>query len=190
MRKQYIDFVPTNRAKSAKSSRTHVEKKVSVVKELPARPVRKATRISSTSSLTSFGVVEDLYPKNTSTSRVETAHFVTEQSSLRAAKAQKVGNRASVKPVERSVEKIEEKPKDKGTYKTPFINQDKVKKRPLSKNVYRKRPSVAKTEAKQGPVTIISKPEKDAKIGLIVTIILTIILGAAAGTIAFLLLPK
>lgn len=73
--------------------------------------------------------------------------------------------------------------------KSPFINQAKVAKRPLSKNVYQKKiePTVDTTES---PITIISKPEKDSKAGLIIGIILTIILGAAAGTIAFLLLPK
>ena len=73
--------------------------------------------------------------------------------------------------------------------KTPFINQEKVAKRPLSKNVYQKKVVTPKEEPK-GPVTIISKPEKDAHVSLIVAVILTIILGAAAGTIAFLLLPK
>ena len=73
--------------------------------------------------------------------------------------------------------------------KTPFINQEKVVKRPLSKNVYQKKVVTPKEEPK-GPVTIISKPEKDAHVSLIVAVILTIILGAAAGTIAFLLLPK
>ena len=71
-----------------------------------------------------------------------------------------------------------------------FINQDKVVKRPLSKNVYRKKPPVPPKEEPKGPVTIITKPEKRAHVGLVVTIIITIILGAAAGTVAFLLLPK
>ena len=75
------------------------------------------------------------------------------------------------------------------TPSTPFINQDKVLKRPLSKNVYPKKIEVPKEEPK-GPVTIIAKPEKQAHVSLIVAIILTIILGAAAGTVAFLLLPK
>lgn len=76
--------------------------------------------------------------------------------------------------------------------KSPFINQDKVVKRPLSsKNVYSKQAPVDRS-AKQSnkPVTIISKPEKESHIGVIVTIILTIIFGAVAGTVAFLLLPK
>lgn len=74
--------------------------------------------------------------------------------------------------------------------RSPFINQEKVVKRPLSsKNVYQKVTPPSKEESK-GPVTIISNSEKDSKVGLVVTIILTIILGAAAGTVAFLLLPK
>ena len=73
--------------------------------------------------------------------------------------------------------------------KSPFINQNKVVKRPLSKNVYQKKIEVPVEEPK-GPVTIISKPEKDSKAGIVVAIIMTIILGAAVGTVAFLLLPK
>lgn len=73
----------------------------------------------------------------------------------------------------------------------PFVNMEKVEKRPLSRNVYQPRNVVtAPKEEPQGPITIIEKPEKDSRIGLIVTIIITIILGAAAGTVAFLLLPK
>ena len=90
-------------------------------------------------------------------------------------------------PIEQKVKK----PADK-IFKMPkpqFINQDKIIKRPLSKNVYRKK-VVAPKEEPKGPVTIITKPEKQAHVSLIITIILTIILGAAAGTVAFLLLPK
>ena len=73
--------------------------------------------------------------------------------------------------------------------KARFVNTEKVDKRPLSKNVYQKK-VVAPKEEPQGPVTIIAKPEKDSKMGLVITIIITIVLGAAAGTVAFLLLPK
>ena len=72
---------------------------------------------------------------------------------------------------------------------TPFVNTEGVEKRPLSKNVYTKRVVVPKEEP-SGPVTIIQKPERDSRVGLIVAIIITIILGATAGTVAFLLLPK
>ena len=83
-----------------------------------------------------------------------------------------------------------------------FINVGKVEKRPLSKNVYARKTSTTVTpkekmkatsktkEDSKKPVMIIAKPEKDSKVGLIVAVILTIILGAAAGTVAFLLLPK
>lgn len=74
--------------------------------------------------------------------------------------------------------------------KPAFINQDKVAKRPLSKNVYQKKVVATNEKTNKGPVAIIVKPEKESKAGLIVTIILTIILGAVAGTVAFLLLPK
>lgn len=74
--------------------------------------------------------------------------------------------------------------------RSPFINQEKIVKRPLSsKNVYQETVSTKKEEPK-GPVAIISNSEKESKVGLLVTIILTIILGAVAGTVAFLLLPK
>ncbi|MBQ3433052.1 hypothetical protein IJG22_02005 [Candidatus Saccharibacteria bacterium] len=80
-----------------------------------------------------------------------------------------------------------------GTFVTPrpaFINQDKVAKRPLSKNTYPKKITATDEQVGAGPVAIIAKPERESKAGLVVAIILTIILGAVAGTIAFLLLPK
>ena len=74
--------------------------------------------------------------------------------------------------------------------RSPFINQEKVVKRPLSsKNIYQKSAVPTKEELK-GPVAIISNSKKESKVGLVMTIILTIILGAVAGTVAFLLLPK
>ena len=73
--------------------------------------------------------------------------------------------------------------------KPAFVNTEKVNKRPLSKNVYQKKVETPE-EKPSAPVTIINKPEKDSKVGLVVTIIIAIILGAAAGTVAFLLLPK
>lgn len=114
-------------------------------------------------------------------------------------KAAKLGEVEVLRKIEPK-QKPSEKPGAKGikirpaseTFKMPkprFINQDKIKKRPLSKNVYKKK-VVAPKEEPKGPVTIITKPEKQAHVSLIIAIILTIILGAAAGTVAFLLLPK
>ena len=82
--------------------------------------------------------------------------------------------------------------------KSPFINQDKVAKRPLSRNIYHAPDEKAlevtsqmiDKKAGRKTTTIIDKPAKDSKIGMVVAIILTIILGAVAGTVAFLLLPK
>lgn len=73
---------------------------------------------------------------------------------------------------------------------TPFVNTEGVEKRPLSGSVATKKRIFVPKEEPSGPVTIIQKPEKDSRVGLIVAIIITIILGATAGTVAFLLLPK
>ncbi|MBQ3320656.1 hypothetical protein IJG71_00775 [Candidatus Saccharibacteria bacterium] len=144
-----------------------------------------------------LGVIEDLNPKFTMTDipkrplggvvSYEPKNNVTE------VKAKKVGVRE--KKIDRGSDKVNDKAKvgaDRKTFnvpKSPFVNTNKIEKRPLSKNVYQKKIEAPKEEAK-GPVTIIAKPEKDAHVGLIIAVILTIILGAAAGTIAFLLLPK
>lgn len=83
--------------------------------------------------------------------------------------------------------------------KSPFIASVSVEKRPLSdsipeyhvrttKNVYTKEKIIPEEPA--APVTIISNPPaKKSKAALVAIIILTIILGAAVGTIAYLLLP-
>lgn len=77
------------------------------------------------------------------------------------------------------------------------LNQAGAAKVPASKRALR-HPSLASTTAKpthtsktqNAPAAIIEKPKKESRVGLIITIIITIILGAAAGTVAFLLLPK
>lgn len=149
-----------------------------------------------------LGVIEDLNPKFVRTDVPKrplsrAPHFETKKSEVVEAKAKKVGvkeKKASLKSEKKGIktEGKSAKSEDKKTYKmpkSPFINQNKVEKRPLSKNVYHKKIEAPKEEAK-GPVTIIAKPDKDAHVGLIIAVILTIILGAAAGTVAFLLLPK
>ena len=161
-----------------------------------------------------LGVIEDYNPRfvksevqkrplyNETKRTVVTSSTVTstvvEDATAIKAKRVKMGlversAKTGVKPVEKPVENSVNKPVKKSTSfvppHSPFINQEKVVKRPLSKNVYQKTVEVPKEEPK-GPVTIITKPEKDSKMGLLVTIILTIVLGAAAGTVAFLLLPK
>ena len=76
--------------------------------------------------------------------------------------------------------------------KSPFIRTASVEKRPLSNSVATRKPNLTKISKDEpsDPATIIEKPEKDAHVGIIVTVILTIVFGAAIGTAAFLLLPK
>lgn len=102
-----------------------------------------------------------------------------------------IGKQVSQSVAKETPEKRQEEKKSKYVLpKSPFINQTKVEKRPLSKNVYQQRTAETKSEKLSGPVTIIEKPEKDSRISMVVIIILTIIIGAAAGTVAFLLLPR
>ena len=122
-----------------------------------------------------------------------------ENDALAAAKAKKIrsplfgkGKKEAEKAPEapaKAEAKKEEPIETLKTPDTPFIKSAKVEKRPLSKNVYQK-PAATPAVAENGPVTIIDKPEKDSHIGPVIAIILTIILGAAVGTCAFLLLPK
>lgn len=167
-----------------------------------AKPVAKVA--FSGENDVALGVIENVGPKFVKTDVPKrplstNSHFA--KTGVAAAKAKKITG-ARITPVRatnatakksRQAEAKSVNQKNVGTYvppKTPFINQEKVQKRPLSKNVYKKKADVPVKEEKKGPVTIIAKPEKDSHAGLVVTIILTIILGAAAGTVAFLLLPK
>lgn len=170
-----------------------------VYKSLP-REDNLAMQEPVTQREVNFGVIEDLGSDFTDI-EVEkpplTGAYIESMTDVaKEAKAKKIVGRrfgrnvkAPVeKPVEKSV-KTESKKQTMTIPKSPFINQARVEKRPLSKNVYQKKVE-AMREPKTGPVTIIAKPEKDKHVSVIVTIIITIILGAAAGTVAFLLLPK
>ncbi len=169
MKKQYMDFVPANRAKKPASAvKSHTTKVVG------------SSRVRTTKQPT-------VSAKTVKSQRIATP---VRSAVRKPAKSTTLRPKTQPKPQARSM-------KASNTFVPPkanFINQEKVVKRPLSKNVYRKRLEEklqdSPTETPQGPVTIISKPEKDAHIGVIVTVIITIILGAAAGTVAFLLLPK
>ena len=207
MKKQYMDFMPAKPVKKTVkkpvASKAPVVSRVSTTPKVASQPKRvqkpvpapkvvprpkNAPKLGEIEDLTARYTEEDLKKRPLGEKRQpEVKH-----AELAKIKAQKVGNKGvDFKDKEKS--KVDSKTQDeKKTYKTPkspFINQEKVVKRPLSKNVYKKEVKVPKEEPK-GPVTIIEKPEKDAKVGLIIAIILTIILGAAAGTIAFLLIPK
>lgn len=185
MNKRYIDFVP--------SGSTKVEK----------RPLNsgRSTGVTTRSAMARTAVAKTT-TRATAAKTAAKKPVVARKTPLEEAKAQKLvgrkpkktGLRSVENPVENlgKIETIDRKKTENATYKmpnNPFINQEKVVKRPLSKNVYQKN-AVPTEEKPSGPVTIISKPAKDKNISLVVTIIITIILGAAAGTVAFLLLPK
>ncbi len=209
MNKKYMDFVPA-KPKPKKVAAKKVVKKPAVAKAevAPKKPIVEEDVLSTGAETFSlkkeprYGVIEEFRPKFVKTEvekrPLSRSHFVSKKTEIIEAKTQKVGLKEVAKPVEKPVEKSEKTEKatksaeDKAKMKipkSPFINQAKVAKRPLSKNIYER--TVKPTEEiTTGPVTIISKPEKDTKVSLVVTIILTIILGAAAGTVAFLLLPK
>ncbi|MBR2710672.1 hypothetical protein IKF02_03555 [Candidatus Saccharibacteria bacterium] len=197
---KYMDFVPVGaqrvtQKKAVVRSVVDANKKVEL-DELKLSQIMKEREVVRRAGVSEnvgpkFGVIEDFQQKfvKTEVKKRPLNNAQKAKEELAAAKAKKILKESKVdKP---AVEVKEEAPKE-DTLKVPksrFVNTEKVKKRPLSKNVYQKE-VVALEEKPTGPITIISKPEKDSKAGLIVTIIITIILGAAAGTVAFLLLPK
>ena len=144
--------------------------------------------------VTQFGVIEDYHPKFVQV-EVKKRPLGAKPATKPAAKtASAVSGAGAATAVKKTVAK---KPAPMGATRANFINVGKIEKRPLSKNIYVRDLSEAsvpkqqeKEEASKKPVVIIAKPEKDSKVGLVVAVILTIILGAAAGTVAFLLLPK
>ncbi len=204
MNRRYMDFVPVS--KVAKPKPVSEEPKTAEVDDLEinemfeAREVRPRAGVSVGGREPNYGVIEDFQPKfvraeveKRPLSRRKTAG--EEVAEAKAKKIEKMPIMRKAAKKEAFQEEVAEAPKEEKTEtlkvpkKNPFVNTTKVAKRPLSKNVYQKK-VVAPKEEPTGPVTIINKPEKDSRVGLIVTIIITIILGAAAGTVAFLLLPK
>lgn len=188
-------------AKQAQHTANLTEKRSSAATS-PRQSVSQINFTPHASGKAELGVIEDLSPKfiNTKTEKRplnsgKSSSTTRASSSLKAAKSQRVGNKAKPSASidkSQSTRQTTKKASAASKYKTPkspFINLDKITKRPLSKNVYQKKVETPK-ELPAGPVTIIAKPEKDSRVGLVITIILTIILGAVAGTVAFLLLPK
>ncbi|MDO4526609.1 MAG: hypothetical protein Q4B87_00765 [Candidatus Saccharibacteria bacterium] len=136
-----------------------------------------------------YGVIEDYHPK-----------FVQTEVAKRplGAKAEEKGSTGAVARAKKTAmraaggAKAATKPAAMRPVKAKFVNTNKIEKRPLSQGGATPKPPVVapKETPKKKPEVIIAKPAKDSKAGMIVAIILTIILGAAAGTVAFLLLPK
>ncbi|MBR6505546.1 hypothetical protein IKT18_01740 [Candidatus Saccharibacteria bacterium] len=198
MNKKYIDFVPKN-AGSARA-----KKSPQVI--MPSQPTEKKPVAGGASEEKVVKNVDDAKSVKSAKSKkiaMKPSALMGDgmirsamKRTFRSKKAAKVAKSASIEAPAQKDEILEQTAARAGTAnqmyrvsQTRFVNTDKVVKRPLSKNVYQKK-VVEPKEVPQGPVTIIQKPEKDSKVGLVVTIIITIILGAAAGTVAFLLLPK
>lgn len=209
MNKKYMDFVPVSTVKTVKSERVETPQAVGEVDELEINEMFEAREVKSQAGVSvgrrepKYGVIEDFKPKfvKTEVEKRPLSKPKTAKEEIAEIKAKKI---AKMPVMKKSVAKEKvaeeekqaepkksetEKPETLKIPKNPFVNTERVPKRPLSKNVYQKKIVVAKEEM-TGPVTIINKPEKDSRVGLVVTIIITIILGAAAGTVAFLLLPK
>lgn len=219
MNKRYIDFVPKKSAASAVSRpRTGVSSVHAATQPQVSLPDGTAARVATrqvteeirleeifeerpVASQPNFGVIEDFSGKfvsNPTDKRPLGTATSAATKDLKAAKSKKIPRipliRGAKKPEPTPPAKPVTEPAASDQMKIPvrpFINAEKVTKRPLSRNVYKPRQiPVDKAEEPKGTVTIIEKPEKDSRISLIITIIITIILGAAAGTVAFLLLPK
>lgn len=141
-----------------------------------------------------YGVIEDFHPKFVSVEvekrPLSRSHFKTQESEISRIKSNNINK--SLKGNSKSGG-FDNKKSDNQSLKipkSPFIAKAKVNKRPLSKNTYSKSVQPTK-EPTNGPVTIIAKPEPEGGKGsMVIAVILTIILGAVAGTIAFLILPK
>ena len=218
MRNRYIDFVPINHApkspvhSSAPVTVTVQQKTVQiattqeVVEDFLDEPIAAPEELFEPSADTfsqkavpNLGVVEDYKPINATRKTIFTNTNVAKRPlfaprptpkapDLNAIKSEKI----SRKPINlKKTPKTAVAPQDFVKFETPknpFINT-MVEKRPLSKNVYK--PNIIPTkEENSSPVRIIETPKKESKAGLVITIILTIILGAAVGTVAFLLLPR
>ena len=206
MNKKYMDFVPAHKVEKPvkKAPTTSAKKEVDELEISEIFSVREEKPRAGVTISKNTVKAPDYKDKFVKTEIKKQP--LGEDKDVATAKARKISKMPvfAKKPATKAPEKketptLEKKPevkapekKEQETLKVPktnFVNTEKVKKRPLSKNVYQKE-VVTPKETPSGPVTIIEKPEKDSRIGLVITIIITIILGAAAGTVAFLLLPK
>ena len=216
MKQRYIDFVPAKGKKGAKKPVGEI--KPTVKKKAPESwvddgwvdeelAIEEMFAEKPDEPMEKLGVIEDFRPKFVKGTDVKKRPL--------GKKPTKIGVKSVAKPaaVSKSVAATKgtsaPKPAVKTTSKsavksgvaskgprgprtTAFVNVNKIEKRPLSRSGYAnvRRPAPYKREEPKAPEKIIIKPEKDSNAGLIITIVVTIILGAAAGTVAFLLLPK
>lgn len=210
MNKRYIDFVPVDKRTVKKPAPSNAAPRVRAaaggaagVAAARAATARVATARAAAGAKT-VAAVKKPAPLQV---RKGAPRRMTPPKPTRTGVASDVplGQIFEEKPFPAGVTVTKMRPKTKtvgpdGPLITKYLNTDKIEKRPLS-NTYKKRAAVTpreavKTQIKETqkktktPERIILKPEKDSKAGMIIAVILTIILGAAAGTVAFLLLPK
>lgn len=191
MNKRYIDFVPVDKKTAKKPVNSGVAKAGAVKAGVPKAGAAKAGAPRGALEVRK-GAPKRVVSKKPASSgaidEVPLGQIFGEKPLPAGVTASRTSSRA-----------VKKKVGPDGPLITKFLKTDKVEeKRPLS-NTYAKRavvtPKMAssakiKETEKKAPERIITKPEKDSKAGMIIAVILTIILGAAAGTVAFLLLPK
>lgn len=200
MNKKYIDFVPKTKSvprasvPSANAQEVDVEmREIFAERTIEERPKLGVIEdfsdkfVESEVAKRPLGLTDEMAKDGAKLAKSKKIPKISLSRKSRAAKSAEMSDKVLKEAMEEAANLNAKRMK---IPERPFVNTDKVDKRPLSKNVYQPRKVVTPVEEPKGPVTIIEKPEKDSRISLIVTVIITIILGAAAGTVAFLLLPK
>lgn len=205
MNKKYMDFVP---AKSGKMQGTSKLVTTKIVEEEILTVTSEDVFVSDDLFLdkvdnSSARFVRTDVPKRPLSQKPLKREPLTAGDALAAMKAQDIRAKKNIRPPKRAKKitndmagmALDAKTK-KDIYQTPktqFINQEKIVKRPLSRNIYLKEIEKNDEVVAKEPKNIViasSKPEKKSKLKTFFAIVLTIIVGAAAGAVAFLLLPK
>lgn len=214
MNKKYIDFVPNQKKSSPKETVIVEETFTSVFLSSPEPIAEKifeevAEEAPKPQDRAQYGVIESYSPLDAKRpvfkkdvkvekrplSTPAKPRYAQDFEVLKAAKAENLKKKPlNLAKDKKSVPETAKKPTlsssaDFSTPKNPFINT-KVEKRPLSKNVYKPTAAKDQAEEKSTPVRIVEDKKKSSKLSTVVGIILTIIIGAIVGTVAFLLIQK
>ena len=183
MNKRYMDFVPVGTNKAPKAAKIVVPEpetdpepvmrkphitelsELEINQMFEAREVKPRAGVSAGRREPNYGVIEDYQPKfvKAEIEKRPLSKQKTAKEEVKEVKAKKIERmpvlKKAVAKKEAPKEKVAERPKEekaealKIPKKTPFVNTEKVAKRPLSKNVYQKQVAPPKEEA-SGPVTI------------------------------------
>ena len=193
MNKRYMDFVPVSVTHGVVRDDAGVEQKSKLALE-KTRVKTETMHENKVENEPEFGVIKERKPRVVKASvekrplsRPTSESKVKSEEAIAKKQAEEKIYQSAVKKADKIAE--EKPPKKQTEVKAHFVNTEKVTKRPLSKNVYRKK-VVEPEEEPSKEITIITSEKKDSRIGIVVAVIITIILGATAGTVAFLLLPR